>query len=218
MSAVIANGARGYLLRSCKAMRSVLNLGKQLIKYTSRHSHPAEELRLLKHALNPLEQEASSFFSWASAESPSPVRRERSGGVASPPRSLQATRQRELGGGLPPSASRHGTIYVQSTSNNTICTLVDAKGNPVTWTSAGSVGFKNARKSTTYAAQATAEKIAAKSLERGFFLVRIVMKGTGFGKQSAVRALLKSGLRVSDIHEVTPLPHNGCRAPKKRRV
>ena len=118
----------------------------------------------------------------------------------------------------PASSSKLGTIYVQSTSNNTICTLVNEMGNPVTWCSAGSIGFKNSRKSTTYAAQATAEQIASRSLEKGYFLVRVVMKGLGYGKQSAVRALFKSGLRISDIHELTPTPYNGCRAPKKRRV
>lgn len=116
------------------------------------------------------------------------------------------------------SLNKHGTIYVQSTSNNTICTLVDGIGNPVAWCSAGSLGFKNARKSTTYAAQATAEKIAAKSQEKGFFLVRVVMKGLGYGKQSAVRAIIKSGIKVSSMHELTPVPYNGCRAPKRRRT
>ena len=104
-----------------------------------------------------------------------------------------------------------------STNNNTICTLVDMKGNPVSWASAGSEGYKNARKATTTAAQATAEKIAAKCTEKGYFVNRIVMRGMGPGKHSAVTALAKSGLKITEIHEATSLPHNGCRAPKKRR-
>lgn len=113
--------------------------------------------------------------------------------------------------------SRIGTIYIVASQNNTICTLVDGAGNPAGWCSAGTLGFKNSRKSTTYAAQATAEKIAAKSLEKGFLQVRLVMKGLGFGKQSAARALMKSGLKITEIHEQTAIPYNGCRAPKRRR-
>jgi small subunit ribosomal protein S11 len=111
-----------------------------------------------------------------------------------------------------------GTIYIQSTSNNTICTLTNVFGDTVFWTSAGSVGFKNSRKSTTYAAQAAAEKLAFNAVKLGFFSANVKLKGLGYGKESAVRALQKTGLIITKIEEITPIPHNGCRPPKKRRV
>lgn len=111
-----------------------------------------------------------------------------------------------------------GTIYVQCTKNNTICTLVDMKGMPLAWTSAGSCGFKNSRKKSTQVSQQVAETLIEKVLEKGFKDVRVVMKGLGYGKQSAVRAITKSRLRVLEIHEQTAIPHNGCRAPKRRRI
>ncbi|KAK9868938.1 hypothetical protein WJX84_002351 [Apatococcus fuscideae] len=131
--------------------------------------------------------------------------------------------------GLRPSSSSHqgpvlrrrelyGTVYIQSSSNNTILTLTDRQGNPKATVSCGSLGFKNARKSSTYAAEAAATQLAQKALSIGFARVKLKVKGIGFGKQAAVRALGKAGLRMSSIEDVTPFPHNGCRPPKKRVV
>ncbi|KAK9833127.1 hypothetical protein WJX74_008000 [Apatococcus lobatus] len=131
--------------------------------------------------------------------------------------------------GLQPSGSRYqgpvlrrqelyGTVFIQSTSNNTILTLTDRQGNPKATVSCGSMGFKNARKSSTYAAEAAATQLAQKAVSIGFAKVKLKVKGIGYGKQAAVRALGKAGLRMSSIEDVTPFPHNGCRAPKKRVV
>nr|YP_009138093.1 ribosomal protein S11 [Lobosphaera incisa]AKF78651.1 ribosomal protein S11 [Lobosphaera incisa] len=113
--------------------------------------------------------------------------------------------------------SEIGTIYLQSTRNNTILTLVDHQGNGKGWASSGSIGFQHSRKSTTYAAQAAAENIAKQAIKLGIDTVNIIMKGLGYGKQSSVRALYKSGLKVIYLVEKTPIPYNGCRPPKKRR-
>lgn len=111
-----------------------------------------------------------------------------------------------------------GIIHIQSSRNNTIITLTDLQGNTKYWTSAGSIGFKNSRKSTTYSAQAAAEILASKALNLGFYSVIVKIKGLGYGKESAIRALYKSKLVITKIIEMTPIAHNGCRAPKKRRV
>lgn len=111
-----------------------------------------------------------------------------------------------------------GIIYIQSTRNNTIITLTDLQGNTKFWSSAGNLGFKNSRKSTSYAAQAVAEIIATKALNFGFNSIIIKLKGLGYGKLSAIRALSKSKLSIEKIIELTPIAHNGCRPPKKRRV
>jgi small subunit ribosomal protein S11 len=111
-----------------------------------------------------------------------------------------------------------GIIHIQSTKNNTLITLTDLQGNTKFWTSAGTLGFKNSRKSTTYAAQAAAEHLAKKALVLGFSSVILKMKGLGYGKESTVRALYKSRLIITKLIEQTPVPHNGCRPPKKRRV
>lgn len=111
-----------------------------------------------------------------------------------------------------------GIIYIQSTRNNTICTLTDLQGNKKCWTSAGSIGFRNTRKATTYAAQAAAERLANKAINLGFFSVIVKIKGLGFGKTNAVTALYKSKLVITKITDITPIAHNGCRAPKKRRT
>jgi small subunit ribosomal protein S11 len=113
---------------------------------------------------------------------------------------------------------QRGIIHIQSTKNNIIITLTDLQGNTKFWTSAGHLGFKNSRKSTTYASQAAAENLANQAIELGFFSVIIKLKGLGYGKDSAVRALYKSKLTLSKIIEITSLPHNGCRPPKKRRI
>jgi small subunit ribosomal protein S11 len=115
-------------------------------------------------------------------------------------------------------SDQKGYISISSTKNNTIITLTDLKGNTKFWTSAGVLGFKNSRKSTTYAAQAAAEQVTSKALQMGFSSVIIKIKGLGYGKESSVRALLKSRLLITKIIEQTPVSHNGCRAVKKRRV
>lgn len=111
-----------------------------------------------------------------------------------------------------------GKIYISSTKNNTILTLIDTKGNTKGWSCSGSLGFKNARKSTTYAAQAAAESIVKKAKILGYTHLRLRVKGLGRGKQSCLRALSKSGLKIISLEDRTALPYNGCRASKKRRV
>ncbi len=115
-------------------------------------------------------------------------------------------------------ANQKGIIHIQSTKNNTIFTLTDLQGECKFWSSAGNIGFKNSRKSTSYAAQAVAELVATKALNLGFDSVIIKLKGLGYGKLSALRALYKSKLNITQIIELTPIAHNGCRPPKKRRV
>ena len=111
-----------------------------------------------------------------------------------------------------------GKIYCNSTKNNTILTLIDTKGNTKGWSCSGSLGFKNARKSTTYAAQAAAESIIKKAKVLGYTHLRLRVRGLGRGKQSCLRALSKSGLRIISLEDKTSLPYNGCRNSKKRRV
>ena len=111
-----------------------------------------------------------------------------------------------------------GKIYCNSTKNNTILSLIDTEGNTKGWSCSGSLGFKNARKSTTYAAQAAAESIIKKAKVLGYTHLRLRVKGLGRGKQSCLRALSKSGLRIISLEDKTPLPYNGCRNSKKRRV
>ena len=114
--------------------------------------------------------------------------------------------------------AKTGVIYLYYTSNNTVCTLVDLKGVTKGWSSCGSLGFKSARKSTAYASQATTERIGLKAKEVGFKWAFLVLKGVGRGKESGVRALRKSGIEILGILEKTGIPHNGCRAPRKRRI
>ena len=111
-----------------------------------------------------------------------------------------------------------GKIYISSTKNNTILTLIDTKGNTKGWDCSGSLGFKNARKSTTYAAQAAAESMVKKAKTLGYTHLRLLIKGLGRGKQSCLRALSKSGLKIISLQDKTGIPYNGCRASKKRRV
>ena len=114
--------------------------------------------------------------------------------------------------------NQKGIIYILSTKNNTIITLTDLEGNSKFATSAGSLGFKNSRKSTTYAAQAAAEQVALKAFTLGFHSVEVKLKGVGYGKESSLRSLFKSRLLITKISEQTPVSHNGCRQPKKRRI
>lgn len=111
-----------------------------------------------------------------------------------------------------------GTAFVQSTFNNTIVTLADPQGNVLSWGSAGATGFKGSRKSTPYAAQITADGAARRAMEHGLRQVEVFVKGPGAGREAAIRALQAAGIQVVAITDVTPIPHNGCRAPKRRRV
>lgn len=111
-----------------------------------------------------------------------------------------------------------GTVHIQSTFNNTIVTIADMQGNAISWASAGEMGFRGSRKSTPYAAQTAAETAAKAAMEHGLKTVEVYVKGPGAGRESAIRALETVGLQVTLIKDVTPIPHNGCRPPKRRRV
>ena len=111
-----------------------------------------------------------------------------------------------------------GKAYIQATFNNTIVTITDTMGNTISWASAGGLGFKGAKKSTPFAAQTTAEAAAQKALEQGLRELSVLVKGPGVGSEAAIRAFGVLGIRVRSIKDVTPIPHNGCRPPKKRRV
>ncbi len=111
-----------------------------------------------------------------------------------------------------------GNAYVASSFNNTMVTITDPRGNVVSWGSAGASGFKGSRKSTPYAAQITAEGAARRAMDHGLRQVDVFVKGPGSGREAAIRSLQASGINVLSITDVTPIPHNGCRAPKSRRV
>ena len=111
-----------------------------------------------------------------------------------------------------------GRAYIQSTFNNTIVTLTDLQGNVIAWGSSGSAGFKGSRKGTPYAAQLAARDAARKAMEHGLRQVEVCVRGPGSGREAAIRSLQGSGLHVTSIRDVTPIPHNGCRSPKRRRV
>ena len=111
-----------------------------------------------------------------------------------------------------------GAAHIRSTFNNTIITITDTNGNAVSWASAGELGYKGSRKSTPYAAQMAAETAAKIAVDQGMKTVEVYVKGPGSGRESAIRALQSVGLEISLIKDVTPIPHNGCRPPKRRRV
>ncbi|CAB4726603.1 MAG: 30S ribosomal protein S11 [Actinobacteria bacterium] len=111
-----------------------------------------------------------------------------------------------------------GVVHIKSSFNNTIVTITDAEGNVISWASAGNVGFKGSRKSTPFAAQMAAEKAARAAMEHGLRRVEVQMKGPGSGRDTAMRAIQNIGIEVSAIKDVSPVPHNGCRQPKRRRV
>ena len=111
-----------------------------------------------------------------------------------------------------------GRAYIQSTFNNTLVTLTDPQGNVIAWGSSGSAGFKGSRKGTPYAAQMAAREAARKAMVHGLRQVEVYIKGPGSGREAAIRSLQSSGLYITGIRDVTPIPHNGCRPPKKRRV
>ena len=112
----------------------------------------------------------------------------------------------------------HGQAHIKSTFNNTIVTITDLEGNTLSWASAGNVGFKGSRKSTPFAAQLAAEQCARRAMEHGVRKVDVLVKGPGSGRETAIRSLQNTGIEVSGIKDVTPIPHNGCRPPKRRRV
>ncbi len=111
-----------------------------------------------------------------------------------------------------------GRVYIQTTFNNTMVTLTDPEGNVIAWGSSGTAGFKGSRKGTPYAAQLPARDAAKKAMEHGLRQVEVYVKGPGSGREAAIRSLQGSGLYLTSITDVTPIPHNGCRPPKKRRV
>ena len=111
-----------------------------------------------------------------------------------------------------------GAAHIQSTFNNTMITITDVQGNAISWASAGGLGFKGSRKSTPFAAQMAAETAAKAAMEHGLKTVEVFVKGPGSGREAAIRALQSAGLEVNMIKDVTPIPHNGCRPPKRRRV
>jgi small subunit ribosomal protein S11 len=111
-----------------------------------------------------------------------------------------------------------GSAHIKSTFNNTIVTITDTQGNTISWASSGGLGFKGSRKSTPFAAQLVAELAAKNAIEHGMKVIEVYVKGPGAGRESAIRALQAAGLEVNMIKDVTPIPHNGCRPPKRRRV
>jgi small subunit ribosomal protein S11 len=111
-----------------------------------------------------------------------------------------------------------GIAHIQSTFNNTMITITDVSGNALCWSSAGGQGFKGSRKSTPFAAQVAAEECSKKAMEHGIRQLSVYVKGPGTGRESAVRALQAAGIKITLIRDVTPVPHNGCRPPKRRRV
>jgi 30S ribosomal protein S11 len=112
----------------------------------------------------------------------------------------------------------HGVAHIRSTFNNTIITITDIKGNTISWASSGGLGFKGSRKSTPFAAQMAAEQAAKAAMEHGLKQVEVFVKGPGAGREAAIRSMQATGLEVNSIKDVTPIPHNGCRPPKRRRV
>ena len=112
----------------------------------------------------------------------------------------------------------HGIAHIKSSFNNTIVTIADQQGNTIAWASSGNVGFKGSRKSTPFAAQLAAETAARRAMEHGVRKVDVMVKGPGSGRETAIRSIQNSGIEVVGIKDVTPIPHNGCRPPKRRRV
>jgi small subunit ribosomal protein S11 len=113
---------------------------------------------------------------------------------------------------------KNGVVHIQSTFNNTIVTITNVNGDTITWASAGSLGFKGSRKNTPFAAQTAAEKVALEALKNGMKNIEILVKGQGSGRETAIRAIENVGLQISSIKDITSVPHNGCRPPKRRRV
>ena len=112
----------------------------------------------------------------------------------------------------------HGVCHIHASFNNTIVTITDADGNAVSWASAGGLGFRGSKKSTPFASQVASQEAAKKAAEHGLNSVDVKVKGPGAGRENAIRALLAAGLRITSVADMSPMPHNGCRAPKRRRV
>ena len=149
--------------------------------------------------------------------------------MATPDKKEQPKDAKEQPGGAPPAAAPRarkkerknitsGVAHVNASFNNTVITITDAQGNTIAWSSSGSQGFKGSRKSTPYAAQIAAESAGRKAMEHGMKQLEIEVKGPGAGRESALRALQTVGFAITTIRDVTPIPHNGCRPPKRRRV
>ncbi|MBQ4039956.1 MAG: 30S ribosomal protein S11 [Oscillospiraceae bacterium] len=132
--------------------------------------------------------------------------------MASPKKAKVRTKRRER------KNIEKGAVHIGATFNNTIVTITDVAGNAISWASAGELGFKGSRKSTPYAAQMASETAAKAAMEHGLKSVEVYVKGPGSGRESAIRALETAGLQITMIKDVTPVPHNGCRPPKRRRV
>lgn len=122
------------------------------------------------------------------------------------------------GGRKPKKNVPNGVVHIQSTFNNTIVTITDTRGDAVSWASAGSSGFKGAKKGTPFAAQTAADSAARRAMDQGMRQVEVMVSGPGAGRETAIRALQGAGLEITLIRDVTPIPHNGCRPPKRRRV
>ena len=137
--------------------------------------------------------------------------------MRAPARSEQAPASRRSGARKSKNVA-HGHAHIKSTFNNTIVSITDPNGAVISWASAGHVGFKGSRKSTPFAAQMAAENAARKAMEHGMRKVDVFVKGPGSGRETAIRSLQATGLEVGAIQDVTPVPHNGCRPPKRRRV
>lgn len=112
----------------------------------------------------------------------------------------------------------HGVCHIQASFNNTIVTFTDPAGNAIAWASAGGLGFRGSKKSTPFAAQVASQEAGKKAMEHGLSSVEVTVKGPGAGRENAIRALLSLGLRITSVADKSPMPHNGCRAPKRRRV
>ena len=139
-------------------------------------------------------------------------------GAAAPAAGKPAKRKKEFKKKRERRVVPHGLVCIQATFNNTIVTITDTNGNVIGWSSAGKVGFKGSRKSTAYAAQMVAQDASRQAMGHGLKEVEVLVKGPGAGRESAVRALQAVGLELTVIRDVTPVPHNGCRPPKQRRV
>jgi small subunit ribosomal protein S11 len=131
---------------------------------------------------------------------------------------MMAKKSRRSGGRKERKNVPYARAYIRATFNNTIITITDQQGNTITWSSAGTVGFKGSRKSTPYAAQLAAQQVVKDAQDHGVREVEVFVKGPGPGREAAIRSLQAAGLKVRSITDVTPIPHNGCRPPKKRRV
>lgn len=126
--------------------------------------------------------------------------------------------QRKRGSKRKEKVDAHGIAHIKATFNNTLVTLTDRKGNVISWASAGTIGYKGSRKSTPFAAQLAAEASAREAMDLGLRKIEVRVKGPGSGREAAIRSLQAAGLEIEAIKDVTPIPHNGCRPPKRRRV